>query len=362
MNKGYLVYSLGTDTTAIGYYEVQNHQFQFRILSRPNLAVTEMKGSLYPNGELKEASGFSYKPTLAGEGKRIVDYTLYTTEDSTIVKQVREGKENLHQYRGRAMVMNALGSPFLFLLPVLKNYAPSKVGETVESSHFVLQQNRKFTIKRVAANELLAGSNIMGYFKIYLDEKGKLKWIDGIGSSWNVKGEAFDQLDLDDHIKKFTRNEEIEPLKPLNKKDSVILTIHGAELRIDYSRPSKRGREIFGAVVPWDRVWRTGANEPTQLKTSKSIYFNGKELPAGHYSLFTLPSKQGWTLIINKQTNMWGTDHDPSFDIMRLPMQTTSLSTPVEMMIIEMNKVGEQGMLSVSWDSTKAFIPFTVKE
>lgn len=124
----------------------------------------------------------------------------------------------------------------------------------------------------------------------------------------------------------------------------------------------KRSREIFGAVVPWGRVWRTGANEPTQLTINKPIYFNGKELPAGHYSIFTLPAKEGWQLIINKQTDMWGTDHDAANDLMRIPMQTTALPTPVEMMIIEITKEGDKGILSVSWDQVKAFVPFTVKK
>jgi len=362
MNKGYLIYSLGTDTTFIGYYELQENNFQFRIMNRPNLSVTEMKGSFYPNGELKEASGYSYKPTSTGERRRLVDYNLYSTADSTIVKQVRDGKETLIKYPGRAMVMNAIGSPFLFLLTTIKNYAPKNVGETVKGYHFVLGQNREFTVKRIAPDVLEAGSQVMGYFKIYLDSKGKLKLIDGIGSSWNLKGEAFDELDLDDYIKKFVRKEELEPLQPLNKKDSVLYAIDGADLRIDYSRPSKRGREIFGAVVPWGRVWRTGANEPTQLTINKPIYFNGKELPAGHYSIFTLPAREGWQLIINKQTDMWGTDHNPANDLMRIPMQTTTLSPPIEMMTIEITKEGDKGVLSVSWDQLKAFVPFTVKK
>lgn len=167
MNKGYLIYSLGSDTTFIGYYQLQENNFQFRIMSRPNLSVTEMKGTFYPHGELKEASGYSYKPALAGEGKRLVDYALYNTPDSTIVKQVRDGKETLIKYPGRAMVMNAIGSPFLFLRTTIKNYAPKNVGETVKGYHCVLGQNREFTVKRIAPDLLEAGSQVMGYFKLY---------------------------------------------------------------------------------------------------------------------------------------------------------------------------------------------------
>ena len=133
-------------------------------------------------------------------------------------------------------------------------------------------------------------------------------------------------------------------------------------IRIDYSRPSRRGRVIFGEVVPWNRVWRTGANEPTKLTINKSIYFEGKELPAGVYSIFTLPEKDGWTLIINSQTSMWGTDYDSAYDLLRIPMKTMSLKEPVEMMTIEIMQQGKEGTLSISWDRTKAYVPFKLKK
>ena len=361
--KGYVIYSLGVDTTFIGYYQLEQNNFEFKIMNRPGgLSVTIMKGSLYPNGELKEASGYSYKPSLNGQDKRLTEYQLYTSSDSTFAKQIRDGKETFVKYKGRAMVMNALGSPFLFLLPVLKNYAPSKVNETVESHHFVMGQDRKFTIKKIAPDMLEAGSNIMGYFKIYLDENGNVKSIDGIGSSWNVKGSVYDNLDLDAYIQRFTMKEEVSPLKSLTKRDSVLSSMDGVDLRLDYSRPSMRGRVIFGEVVPWNRVWRTGANEPTRLTINKPIYFNGKELPAGQYSVFTLPAKEGWTLIINKQTNIWGTDHDAAYDLMRIPMQTSMLEQPLELMTIELNQKGEEGILAVSWERTKAYVPFKFKK
>lgn len=361
MNKGYVIYNLGVDTTMIGYYQVHENNFEFKVMGRPNLSVTQIKGSLYPNGELKEARGYSYSPTLTGEGERLVDYYIHVDDDTTYIQHIRDGKETLQKYPGKAMVANAIGTPFLFLLPVLTSYAPKLVGETVEGSHFVLSQNRKFTIKRLEPDLLEMGSNIMGYFKLHLDKNGKLKYIDGIGSSWNVKGTAFDELDMDDYIKRFISKEEQLPLKPLNKRDSVIANIDGVDIRIDYSRPSVRGRVIFGEVVPWNRVWRTGANEPTKLTINKPLYFDDKELPAGQYSIFTLPAKEGWTFIINKQTKMWGTDHNSDYDFMRVPMKTVTLDTPVELMTIEVSKNGEQPVLNVLWEKTKAFVSFKTK-
>lgn len=363
MNKGYLIYNLGIDTTMIGYYQIEDHNFQFKVLGRSNaLTITTLNGSLYPNGELKEARGYSYSPALYGEGKRLTDYHAYVSGDSTYFSQVRDGKESLTRYSAKGMVANAIGTPFLFMLPVLANYAPDNVGETVNSYHLVFGQNRPFTIKRLANDMLEMGSQVMGYFKIYLDKNGKVKSINGIGSSWNVKGSFFEELDMDEYTRRFIIKEQQHPLRSLNKKDSATAKINDVAIRIDYSRPSIRGRVIFGEVVPWNRVWRTGANEPTKITITKPIYFNGKELPAGEYSIFTIPAKEGWTLIINKQTNMWGTDHVPENDLLHIPMQSGALNTPLELMTIEIIEQNGDGILNVMWERTKAFVTFKTQK
>jgi hypothetical protein len=363
MNKGYIIYNLGLDTTFIGYYQVENNNFQFRIMGNTNaLTVTTMSGSLFPNGELKEAKGYSYSPTLQGEGKRLTDYHAYVDHDSTYFIQVRDGKETLTKYSAKGMIANAIGTPFLFMLPVLTPYAPKEVNEVINSYHLIFGQNRPFTIKRLSPDIIEMGSQVMGYFKIYVDKEGRPKSIDGIGSSWNVKGIHFDELDMDEYIRGFIVKAQQKPLKPLNQKDSIVTKINDVDIHLEYSRPSMRGRTIFGQVVPWNRVWRTGANEPTKIKLNGSIYFEGKELPPGEYSIFTLPAKEGWTLIINKQTNMWGTDHDPALDVMRVPMQTVNLNQPVELMTIEITETTNGGVLNIFWEKTKSYIGFSTKE
>lgn len=363
MHKGYVIYNLGVDTTFIGYYEVKDNNFRFKIVGNTNaLTVTTMSGTLYPNGELKEAKGYSYAPMLEGEGKRLTDYHAYVNNDSTYFIQVRDGKETVSKYSAKGMIANAIGTPFLFMLPVLTPYAPKNVNEQVSSYHLIFGQNRPFTMKRLAPDLIEMGSQVMGYFKIYVDNNGNLKSIDGIGSSWNVKGTYVPELDMDEYIRRFVVKAQQNPLKPLNQKDSIISRIDGVDVRVDYSRPQMRGRVIFGEVVPWNRVWRTGANEPTKLTINRSIYFDGKELPPGEYSLFTLPANDRWTLIINKQTDMWGTDHNPDYDFLRVPMQTTALDKPLELMTIDVSPTPNGGILSVMWEKTKAFVGFTTKK
>src|ERR1017187_9533093 len=97
----------------------------------------------------------------------------------------------------------------------------------------------------------------------------------------------------------------------------------GKTVTIDYSRPSMRSRKIFGGLVPFGQVWRTGANAATTLKTDVNLTIGGAAVPAGTYTLFTIPTESGWKLIINKATGEWGTDYDEKKDLARADMKVS---------------------------------------
>jgi hypothetical protein len=130
---------------------------------------------------------------------------------------------------------------------------------------------------------------------------------------------------------------------------------------VDYGRPSRRGREIFGNVVPWGTVWRTGANAATQFRTDRDLEIGGVVLPAGTYTLWTLPAPTGWHLIVNRQTGQWGTAYDSTQDFIRVPLTVTVLAAPVEVFTIAVEPQGAGGVLSFAWDRTRALVPFTVR-
>ena len=140
-------------------------------------------------------------------------------------------------------------------------------------------------------------------------------------------------------------------------------TIESANISVEYGRPSVRGRKIFGpgALLPYGQVWRTGADEATTLKTDKDLMFGSVAVPAGSYTLFTLPSDTTWKLIINKQTGQWGTDYDEKQDLARIDMKTEKLSQPVEQLTITIEPQSGGGVLAVAWADTRASAPFMVK-
>ncbi len=151
---------------------------------------------------------------------------------------------------------------------------------------------------------------------------------------------------------------------PASPRDSLKATIAGATVSVNYGRPSKRGREIFGGLndMKWGMVWRMGANEATHLTTSKTLAFGDKTVPAGTYTLFMKLDQGGkWELIVNKQTGQWGTAYDAKQDLVRIPVTVSTLPNVVETMEITVKAAGAGGELAVQWDKTRAVAAFTVK-
>ena len=137
----------------------------------------------------------------------------------------------------------------------------------------------------------------------------------------------------------------------------------GKKVTIDYSRPFAKGRKIYGGLVPYDQVWRTGANEATSLKTDADLAIGGTTVPAGSYTLFTVPSAGSWKLVINKQTGQWGTNYDQSQDLARVDMNPTSLSQPVEQFTISFDKTGgDSGKLNPDWEKTRSSVDVKEKK
>ena len=130
---------------------------------------------------------------------------------------------------------------------------------------------------------------------------------------------------------------------------------------IDYSRPAKRGRVVYGGVVPYGEVWRTGANAATQFKTDKALDFGGTVVPAGFYTLWTVPTASGWKLIVNSETGQWGTAHKAEKDLYTIDMNVSALPQVVERFTISVEPTATGGVLDFDWDTTRASAAFTVQ-
>ena len=134
----------------------------------------------------------------------------------------------------------------------------------------------------------------------------------------------------------------------------VSLQVGLTMIHLEYSRPSKKNRKIFGELVPFGSVWRTGANNPTTLSFDTDIKVNGQSLKAGKYAIYTIPEKKTWSIIFSKNTELWGAmGYNPSDDALRLNVPVKKLKKEVESMKIDFSNLTDSGaQLNISWDKT----------
>jgi hypothetical protein len=200
-------------------------------------------------------------------------------------------------------------------------------------------------------------------FRARVDAKGRLLGVRPVAGTLQLGAERVERLDLAALAASFAARERAGGgIGILSQRDTVTATAGGASLWVDYSRPSKRGRDIFGALVPYGQVWRTGANAATQFKTDKALAFGEVVVPAGFYTLFSIPGPQGWTLLVNGETGQAGTAHKPEKDLFRIPLTVTALPEVVERFTIGVEPADKGGVLRFEWDRTRAAASFTVRE
>jgi len=136
----------------------------------------------------------------------------------------------------------------------------------------------------------------------------------------------------------------------------------GKTIKTDYSSPRMKGRKIYGGLVPFGEVWRTGANEATTFVTSADLIVSGKAVPAGSYTIFTVPAADKWTLIINKKTGEWGIPYKyESDELARVDMKVSKLPSPVENFTIAYDKTATGCTMRLDWDTTRASVDIKAK-
>ena len=130
--------------------------------------------------------------------------------------------------------------------------------------------------------------------------------------------------------------------------------VKGKNVVVSYGRPMKKGRDIFGALVPYGEVWRTGADEATEITFDKDVMFGGKKVVAGTYSLFTIPGKEEWTIIINKELKQWGAyKYNEKNDVVRATAPARHMDKPIE----QFTMTPKDGELVMEWDATSVAVP-----
>jgi len=151
--------------------------------------------------------------------------------------------------------------------------------------------------------------------------------------------------------------------KSLSPHETAMLMIGDTHIHIDYSSPGVRGRTIFGNLIPYNELWRAGANDATWIETNKDLEVGGQSLPEGKYGIFAIPNNEKWTIVFNTRWKQHGTDkYSEKEDVFRIEVTPSILENIQEHLKYQVSKTDEQsGIISLAWEKTKVGIPFKIK-
>lgn len=202
-------------------------------------------------------------------------------------------------------------------------------------------------------------SGITQPITFYLDAQKHIKYIDAIGTPWNYEITRHPPFEVKSFITSFSKKEAMGIPSP---HEAISANIHGVSMNFDYGRPSKRGRMIFGSIVPFDAVWRTGAGAVTRWSFDHDLDFSGMVVPAGHYNIYSIPSQDNWTLIFNNEPNAWGSAYRSAYDVYKVKMAVKNLNEIVEKFTVKIEETPVGGTLILQWDDTQAEVDFLIKK
>ena len=181
------------------------------------------------------------------------------------------------------------------------------------------------------------------------------------GCKSETKEKTDSEMNHDEHQVEKT---ETTKKKPLSPHTETMAMVGDAHIHIDYSSPGVRGRIIFGGLVGYDNVWQAGAHQATWIETNKDLIINGKTLPAGKYGFFTIPSKEDWTVMINRNWDQHGKDeYDQNDDVIRFtvtPVISENITEHLEYKVTKTDNT--KGSISLAWEKVTLHIPFEVKQ
>jgi hypothetical protein len=220
----------------------------------------------------------------------------------------------------------------------------------------------RFGLERRSADTVAITHPTRGTMHARIDERGRLLGLDAAGTTRAVVVDRRPWVDLEALAARDAADDAAgRSFGALAGRGETEATVRGATLTFDFGTPAVRGREIWGGLVPYGRVWRTGANRATHLTTDRDLMFGDLHVPAGQYTLFTIPEADGGVLIINRQTGQNGQQYDEARDLGRVRLQARPLAEPQELFNITATETPTGGELRLQWDRRELVAPFTVR-
>lgn len=362
--RGGFIVRLGTDTVAVESFARSRTRLEGDVVGRnPRVRLIHYVATLGPTGRVTRYEAATYSGAAGRSGTPLQSSIVTFAGDTAVVQ--------LHGQRGDTTMRIAVRPGAVPMPPLTFAFYDQMARQARAEKRDSLMVDMIFPGSPEATPTTLVmhsrDSVVIDLFGLpafaRLDNIGRVLGVDGRQTTDKVMVDRVEHVDADALARSFAAREAAagRPAGQLSPRDTASASIGGGSVMVDYGRPSRRGRTIFGDVVPWNQVWRTGANAATQLITDREIVIGGTTVPAGTYTLWTLPTDSGAQLIINRQHGQWGTEYDASQDLGRVALTRTALSAPVDQFTIAVEPSSNGGTLRMRWEGTEYSVPFQVR-
>jgi hypothetical protein len=363
---------LGVDTVAIERYTRSNGKLEGDLVLRyPRTRTFHYVADLGSRGEVKSLTTTVQRPGADRAAPPIMQSVARFSDSVAVIDVKRNGAADT-SLTGQKVFHGAV-QPTLGVVPPAYGFyeqtlSTAKVGR--DSVVYVLVGPGggpvpAIILRRRGADSVAFTSTFFPNWTevARVDSRGRILGLNSTATTVKTMAERVPSIDFEKIVNAWAAIDAAKggAIGQMSPPDTAKATIGTANIQVAYSRPLKRGRVIFGNIVPWNQVWRTGANAATQLTTDKDLVFGGTVVPAGKYTLWTLPTPTGAKLIINSETGQWGTDYHAEKDFARVDLRSNRLSTPVEQFVIGLAPQGSGGVLRLAWDDREYLVLFSVK-
>ena len=351
-DSGAFVTRLGADTIAMERFVRTARGVEADVVLRvPRTVRTRYRLEFAPTGQFSrlEAVSRDRRETITHAG------------DSLRIETTQEG-------RTRVAMVAAAGNVLPFVDMIHWPYEVALVrhlaarGDSAPLPLLTGSRITTFGLARLGSDSATITHPQRGTMRLRIDRAGRLLGLDAGATTRKLVVERRPWMALDSAESHWSALDAAgRSLGALSGRGETRGTVGGASYVIDYGTPAKRGRDVWGALVPWGAVWRTGANLATHLTTDRDLVLGtGRDtliVPAGRYTLFTIPERDGGVLIVNRQTGQGGTTHDAARDLGRVPLRARPLAAPVESFTIVAEQRGATGEIRLQWDRTELVVP-----
>ena len=364
--RGAFIARLGTDTVHIERFEATGSTISGTVLQRtPTFRSIQWTMTLDAAGNParyeSRVTDVTGAPMLNG-----VTGSLEFAKDSIIRTAYRNGQVETQRLAAPNGAVPSPGLPYVGVTYLSYEWAFNALRRRLASGgtgDTALYQLTMFAAQPAPAKTRAwvvgADSAELSYFGVAksgykFDRAGKLVSSDWTGTTYRYRVERLADADLEPVARAWSGAEQAKRgFGALSPRDSMKATLGTARLTIDYSRPAVRGRQIWGTVVPWDAVWRLGADVATHFTTDVDLVIGDTPVPAGRYTLWMLPSETAPKLIVSRAVNVFGTGYDASKDFARIPLTRSRASEPVERLTLGV----ENGAMSIRWADAVWTVP-----